>query len=314
MRPGGTSGSCLVQASCSEPSAGVLRAGLVLGISQARGHHSCSGQSVPAFSYKLHVVVFLLLLKWSFLYFHLCLFPHVLPPGSLVPFPASIKHSHTLLKSPWAFSAPGQASPSSLSISSCVGYSNPLWPFAGIAAGHPCLQSWGAPHRAQHWACPTRAEQRPAGGSAARCASLMGCGDYGVCFHCFIFHNLVSCPTLGLSSAVQSRIGAYKGYNRGIHFWSAPLSVECTSVKHHSRANTCLSSVTCHSSEAWRGKKKTRFSYLFHIGFVCIFFVGAVGSWHQFGRKELQLGRPRGRLHIISPEHSHYWRVVSWGV
>lgn len=312
MRPGGTSGSCLVQASCLEPSAGVLRAGLVLGISQARGHHSCSGQSVPAFSYKLHV--FFLLLKWSFLYFHLCLFPHVLPPGSLVPFPASIKHSHTLLRSPWAFSAPGQASPSSLSISSCVGYSNPLWPFAGIAAGHPCLQSWGAPHRAQHWACPTRAEQRPAGGSPARCASLMGCGDYGVCFHCFIFHNLVSCPTLGLSSAVQPWIGVHKAIIEEYIFEALRSALNALLLNITAgQMLVCLLSPAIllrHGEE----KKKTRFSYLFHIGFVCIFFVGAVGSWHQFGRKELQLGRPRGRLHIISPEHSHYWRVVSWGV
>lgn len=168
MRPGGTSGGCPVQASCSEPSAGVLRAGLVLGISQARGHHRCSGQSVPAFSYKPHVCLFVFVemkfLILSFVPLSPCPAPRQL--GSLF-IPVSIRHSHTLLRSPWAFSAPGQASPSSLSISSCVRYSNPLWPFAGIAAGHPRLLSWGAPHGAQHWACPASTEQRPARGSPA---------------------------------------------------------------------------------------------------------------------------------------------------
>lgn len=48
------------------------------------------------------------------------------------------------------------------------------------------------------------------------------------------------------------------------------------------------------------------FSVVFHTGFICIIFVGGAGSWHQFGAKEVQLGRPRERFHIISPEHSHY--------
>lgn len=40
------------------------------------------------------------------------------------------------------------------------------------------------------------------------------------------------------------------------------------------------------------GKYPKYFSVVFHTGFICIVFVGRVGSWHQFGSKELQLGRP----------------------
>lgn len=87
------------------------------------------------------------------------------------------------------------------------------------------------------------------------------------------------------------------------------LRLEGTFVDIIGRQTVVLSSSTCHS---W-GKEENRKnrSDLFHIAFSCIFFAS---GWHQFGSKELQLGRPWGRFHIISPEHSHYWRVVSWGV
>jgi len=50
-------------------------------------------------------------------------------------------------------------------------------------------------------------------------------------------------------------------------------------------ANSCLPPATCHSSEARRKKTCQYFSDLFHIGFICISFVGRVASWHQFGSR-----------------------------
>lgn len=40
------------------------------------------------------------------------------------------------------------------------------------------------------------------------------------------------------------------------------------------------------------GKKPQFFNDVFHTGFICVSFVGRVGSWHQFGSKGLQLARP----------------------